>query len=660
MNFALIVLWTSLFLFGPTFAAKKSSVIPERREFLINNTLKPCDNFYDYVCSKTIDSFQLREDRSSHTFSFNDSSERILEKKKNFFRKLTMRKPTTDREKGLKNFYAACMDPKNRAKSEIQEIERVRKDLADIKSREDLMSWLEKAYLSGDNTGPISWGHIPNMDQPTKGDLYLEPEYISLPEKSYYKKDDVMKDFKKLATAFYKIFNKDNFSARADNLLKFETGLAESTPLPSEIRQIVNNRVFTTRDKLIQNFSNLRFNNLLSEVPSRTVIRDWFPETLKYLNEYFANEPLENIKDVLAYQLLNGYLDDSQPFFYKEKFDFEKKHLGGPNQRPTREERCTRITMSIFTKEIDFILLPEIFPGFPKEKFISLAEKIRESILKSLERNTWLSKDAKLEALNKIKKAKLQLVTPETEEQWDFLPAAEYSAQNSIQNAKMVAKVKIQKNLKNLRESLNPEIWHMGPLTVNAYYDPFNNKFVMPIGILQYPFYDPKLPLDENLAAVGSVIGHELGHGVDDQGSRYDSDGKQRQWMSMKDLAEFSNKSQLLVTQFEDAGHNGKLTLGENIGDLVGLTAAYQAASADPEFSKNSDRQKKFYEAYARVWCEVKRPKFIETFLKTNPHALGVARVNQQIKQQKGFKEAFQCKATDAMVLPEEKLVQIW
>lgn len=316
--------------------------------------------------------------------------------------------------------------------------------------------------------------------------------------------------------------------------------------------------------------------------------------------------------------------------------------------------------MHSYTKEIDAILMPRIFPDFPKEKFIALAEDIRKSILRSLENNTWLSKEAKAEAIKKIRLAKLQLVSPNNDKEWDFLPDAKYDSEKYLANGKKYSTLLQEKTLKEFREPNDPNRWGMGPLTVNAYYEASYNKFVMPIGILQYPFYDPRLSIDENYAAVGTVIGHELGHGVDDQGSRYDSDGKQRLWMTMKDLAEFSKRTELLVGQFEAAKHNGKLTLGENIGDLVGLTASYGAAAQDPEFLRSSERQRAFFVAYARLWCEVKRPKLIETFLKTNPHSLGVARVNEQVKQQTAFKEAFQCKESDPMVLPKDKLVRIW
>ena len=182
----------------------------------------------------------------------------------------------------------------------------------------------------------------------------------------------------------------------------------------------------------------------------------------------------------------------------------------------------------------------------------------------------------------------------------------------------------------------------------------------MPIGILQYPFYDPSLSDVQNVAAVGAVIGHELGHGIDDQGARYDSTGKQRQWMSESDLKNFSDRTNPLIAQFDAIGHNGRLTQGENIGDLVGLTAAYNVASKDPEFQKNPALQKELFLSFGRVWCTVARPKYEETRLKTDPHSLGFARVNEQVKQQPGFSQAFQCKANDPMVLSKEKLVKIW
>ncbi len=283
---------------------------------------------------------------------------------------------------------------------------------------------------------------------------------------------------------------------------------------------------------------------------------------------------------------------------------------------------------------------------------------MRESIINGLKKNTWLEPETRAKAILKMEKAKLYLVKPKNDKEWNFLPVKKFSDKNKLDNSKTFAKNVIEKQIYDIKNGANLVAWGMGPLTVNAYYDPSANKFVMPMGILQYPFFNAEGDLIENLGAVGSVIGHELGHGIDDQGSRYDEVGRLKQWMTMKDLKEFSSRGRKLVDQFNKAGHNGNLTLGENIGDLVGLTFSFNAAF--PKNDGSHAEQRTLFIAYARVWCNVMRPKAEENQLKTDPHALGWARINEQVKHQKAFAEAFQCKAGDKMTLPDSERVQIW
>jgi putative endopeptidase len=648
-----------IFLTSGVYAAP-SSDIPERREFPVNPEVNPCQDFYKYTCSKVKESFKLREDRSHHTFSFSDSAERLLTKKKDYFKTLATAKPESPREESLKNVYLACMDIKGRKKAEMAEVARVKNELLKkITTRDELLNQIANSYL-GTDSSPLSWGATANQDNSENNDLYILPDYLSLPEKSYYKKKDVIKDLRNLLVLFFKEVKSPKAAAQAQMILDFENGLAEVTPEPEQFRQIVNNRNPISRQELLKTFPHLGLDRLLSKVPETSVIRNWTPEAMAYTDKFLAEAPLENIKAIYLYNSLKGYLDDAYPKFYDKNFEFRKKHFGGPNVRPAREERCTRLVMSTFAKEIDSILVPKIFPNFPREKFVALAESIRSSIIDSLKENSWLTKDAKKEAIEKMKSARLQLVAPTTEKEWDFLPLAKYSSSNPIENFKTVSTVYRDKSLQELSEPTDKGRWQMGPLTVNAYYDPSYNSFVMPIGILQYPFYDPKLSDLQNAGAVGAVIGHELGHGIDDQGARYDSKGKQRQWMSMQDLKNFSDRTAPLITQFDSIGHNGRLTQGENIGDLVGLTAVYRLATKTKGFNESPEMQKELFLAYGRVWCSEARPKFEETQLKTDPHALGFARVNEQVKQQPGFAKAFQCKDSDPMVLPKEKQVRIW
>ena len=198
----------------------------------------------------------------------------------------------------------------------------------------------------------------------------------------------------------------------------------------------------------------------------------------------------------------------------------------------------------------------------------------------------------------------------------------------------------------------------MGPLTVNAYYSPPDNKFVLPIGILQYPLYDPTMPEEANFAAIGTIIGHELGHGIDDKGAQYDADGKLNNWMTPDDLKEFKSRGIMFVKQFEKVGHNGELTLGENVGDHVGLTFSYQAAF--PNGNATLEQNKTFYTQYGRVWCNVSRPKLDEVLRKTDPHSAGRERINQQVVHQQGFYDAFSCKAGDKMFIDPKDRIRVW
>ena len=180
----------------------------------------------------------------------------------------------------------------------------------------------------------------------------------------------------------------------------------------------------------------------------------------------------------------------------------------------------------------------------------------------------------------------------------------------------------------------------------------------MPIGILQYPFFVAEGDLVENLGAVGTVIGHELGHGIDDEGSKFDAQGKLRQWMTDQDIKKFQDRGSKMMDQFNKIGHNGALTQGENVADLVGLTFSYNAAFPNGN-GTNQDKQK-FFVAYGRLWCNVMREKAKEMQLKTDPHSLGYARINEQVKHQRGFHEAFSCKKSDALFLSENDRITIW
>ncbi len=640
-----------------------SSVIPEKREFPVNDAISPCENFYEHVCSKVNASFKLRDDRSSHTFAFSDSRERLLEKKKSYLKEIAEKKAKkaslSPRSDALATVYGACMNADAHKAEELERVKTLKAELEAVKTHADFVRFT----IGQNDLGRHSFvgaDSLVNFDKPEILDFAFFVNMKTLPERSYYLKKDVATDYKAILELFFTSIGEEKSLAKkhAEAVFKLESAFAKIDPLPAEMRDLYTKRSEIKKDKLLKLYPHLQLDSFLAKVPDGTLIRHMIPKSYAFVNKTLSTAKLEDLKALYLFQALNNLMDDAYPDFYKASFAFENKHLGGPDSRPTRDERCTMTVMDRYEKELDAEVLPLVFPNFPEEKFVALAEHVRKSIIDGVKTNEWLSEEGKKGAVEKIEKATLQLVKPKTEADWYFNPIVEYSESTPIANSEKLAAASQKRMFAELGEKRNRMRWYMGPLAVNAYYSAEDNQFVMPVGILQPPFYDPNLPETTNLGAVGAVIGHELGHGIDDQGAQMDADGKLRQWMSDKDVKNFQARGQKFIAQFDKAGHNGKLTLGENIGDLTGVTFAYRAAFPDGKGSVQEKRD--FFTQYARVWCGVHRPKFLEQRLKTDPHSLGYARVNEQVKNQAAFAEAFSCKKTDKMVLDAKDTVKIW
>lgn len=641
--------------------SKKSSEIPERRNFPTSTSAKACDNFFEYACGPAIDQFQLREDRSRHIFSFDDSAERLLHAKKDYLHSLTSMQSFNEKSQQLRDYYMSCMNKSARATEEKTLVQQALQDMNAIKTKKELALFLTQKSLKG-SYSHVQFGNIENLDNSNVYDFLIMPNLMaSMPDRSYYNNPELMKEFVGIVTEFFKITGLDNPAQRAQWVADFEKDMINNYPTPAERRSLWTKKAFATQAQL-RNFKNLELQDILKKVPAKTKIRNPTNEVFVFMDKAFERYSLDQLKSAYLFQTVNDIMDEAYPDHFKRVFAFQFKFLGGSPERSPLDERCTQDVMAKFTKEIDSQLFSQFFPNFDEAKFIALLEKVRGSIIEGLEKNTWLSKTSKTNAIKKVKMAKFQVVKPKNDKEWDFNPIGKYSPEQYIQNSRQLSQLLNEREFKRLPLPVDKDKWYMGPLTVNAYYDPTANKFVMPAGILQYPFYDPSLPEWVNLGAVGAVVGHELGHGVDDQGSQYDEHGKVRQWMTKEDVNTFHKRGEKLIAQFEAAGHNGKLTLGENIGDLVGVTFALNAAKKIMPLDPIAREQatKNFFLQYARAWCGVMRPKMVEMRLKTDPHALVWARVNEQVKHQADFAQVYQCKDGDKMHLSESERVTIW
>lgn len=638
-----------------------SSKIPEKREFPLNEKVSPCDNFHDYVCSSVESSFKLREDRSKHTFAFNDSAERLLLLKRKFLKNIKGEKKLSVRGEGLKNNFLACMNEKSGA---IEEKKWLSEFIVEVEGLTTIDTFrdIQIENLKKGRPSLIDIGEAENSMDPMVYDLYMGIKIMNLPDHSYYENEELVKAYRDLIIDFFKEIHpeaKDNdLAKRADSIIKLEKDFIKIYPKPEVRRQRWSEKRDISQAEFLKTYKNLKLESLLQLLPKTLVMRLPIPETLKFYSDILIPENLEGLKNYYLYSAGARVMDDAYPNHFKKSFEFRHKYFGGPEKRPVREERCTMAMMATYAKELDEILLPRLFPHFPEDKFRFVVDKVRKAIVSGINENNWLSAEAKNEAFLKMSTARLQLIKPQNEREWDFHPIVNYSRTTKIKNSELLSAAEFEKMLKIIAEPVNNDKWAMGPLEINAYYDATSNKFVMPLGILQFPFYDVKGSEIANLGSVGAVVGHELGHGIDDVGSRFDEKGRLRQWMTMKDLADFSKRTSRLVDQYAAVGQNGKLTLGENIADLVGVTFGYEAAF--PGGLGSIEDKKNFFISYARVWCAVIRPQMIENLLKTDPHSLGKNRINEPLKHQSGFAEAFQCKVGDKMFIPENERIKIW
>lgn len=658
--FSLLSIVFSKPIFGA--AVEPSSVIPDMRQFELNKSVNPCDDFHAYVCSNVENQFKLRDDRSAHTFSFDDSDERLLEKKKDFFKNIDREKKLSPRSAQFRDYYKSCMNEAASADEERELVKELTAEMDKVKTIDQFID-LNRENMTNDKWSVIGYDIMPNIDNPLIYDMTFDVGLMGLPEHSYYDNKELVAAFTNLMAEFFNTIypneSKEDHIKRAQAIVDFEKKFKETYPFPAEFRQRYTQPRKVSREDFLKNISKMKLENFFAKnVPKKTLLRDFIPESIAFLEKNLTQENLQVLKDMYVYRSARGFMDDAYPALFQKRWDFRHKFLGGPLTRSDRQERCTSGTMGAFTLELDQEMLHRLFPDFPKDKMKTVAEKIRATIISGIEKNQWLSEQSKKGAVEKIKTAKLQLVQPNTEKEWDFKPVVKMDPVHPYANSKTLAMQGHKRSFKKLREGVNQQAWGMGPLTVNAYYSPDKNKFVLPIGILQYPFFVKGGDVTENLGAVGAVVGHELGHAIDDQGAQFDSKGRLHQWMTDEDVKKFQERGMKMIQQFNKIGHNGNLTQGENVADLVGLTFAYNAAFPDGK-GKVEDKQK-FFVAYGRLWCTVMREKTKEMQLKTDPHSLGEARINEQVKHQAGFYEAYSCNKTNKLYLDEAERIRVW
>lgn len=568
-------------------------------------------------------------------------------------------------------WYAAFMDE---ARVEAAGAAPMKSQLEQIQSaatREDLARIMGQP--SGLGRGLFGTGIGADAKDPGRYAVYIGSGGLGLPDKEYYLKPsfaETKAKYQKYAATLLSLAGWPEPEKYAAEILAFETRLAEATWDRTELRDRDKTYHAMAPDEIAALAPGFSFRELLAAGGlghvKRIIVSDdtAFPKK----SAIFAATPLDVLKAWLAF----GTADASAPYLSKAfadaHFDFRTKTLSGQPEPLARWKRAVASTNAALGEDLGKIYVARYFPADSKKQMLELVANIRAALAERIDRLEWMGDATKQAAQRKLARITVKIGYPDTFRDYSALLVKPDDLYGNIERSNLL---EWQRDLDRLDQPVDRAEWHMPPQKVNAYYNPTLNEIVFPAAILQPPFFDPSADPAINYGGIGAVIGHEISHGFDDQGRKSDADGVLKDWWTAEDAENFKSRADRLVTQYAQleilpGEHvDGRLTLGENIGDSGGLNlalAAYQKSlngQPAPLIDSTTGIQRVFY-SWAQIWRTMIRKDALLKQLHSDPHAPTEARINGVVRNIDAWYQAFDVKPGDKLYLKPEERVKIW
>jgi len=585
----------------------------------------------------------------------------------------------SDQEKAV-FLYETIMDTISRNDQGISPILPYLEKVEAIENISDLQSYLiEMEPLGGGGFFGFGVGSDPKDSNRNVG--YLGAGGLGLPDRDYYLKDDEDSKNKrdlyiKHITRMLQYLGDDEVSAnnQAKQILAFETRLAEPKMDKVERRDARKRYNPTSINDLQKMVPTINWKNYFEGIGVKQIDTVIIGE-LKYMRELQKILKENNVSDwktLLRWDVFNGSAGMLSSEIEKANWDFYSKDLSGAKAQRPRDERALQTLNWTIGEALGKLYVDQKFPPEAKVK----AQKMIKNVILSFENRInalpWMSEETKVKAVEKLKATKIKIAYPDKWKDYSEMKITSVKEGGSyVQNMLNATKYNYNKDLSMLNKPVDKSEWFMAPQVVNAYFNPSYNEIVFPAAILQPPFYNYTADDAVNYGGIGAVIGHEISHSFDDSGSRYDKDGNLNNWWTDEDLTQFESLGKALADQYSaievlpDININGEFTLGENIGDLGGVLAAYDALqlSFEGDIPDNIDgytAEQRFFISWATVWRTKMRDEALKTRIKTDPHSPGMNRAVQPLLNIDAFYEAFNIKEGDKMYIAPENRVRIW
>ncbi len=654
-----------------------TSKLPPYNQFKasdVDATKNACGDFGGYVNGKWMASNPIPGDRTSWG-AFEMLAERSLAVQHQLVERAAADRNATGIEKMIGDFWATGMDE---AKINAQGITPLKSHLSAIDALTDSASvaeYLRTSAAKGENI-LFGFGPSPDFKDSSVNIAYAFQGGLGLPDKAYYFDADKKEKLEAYEKHIAKVLELSGIPAadaakQAKDVVAFETRLAKvsksSEELSRDAELSYNPVTLAQADKLTPNFPWTKFFESQG-VAAPKMFSLAIPAFHEEVGKMLGDTPVATWKSYLRFHTVDGASPFLSAPFVQENFDFYSRAMRGQKEMKPRWKRVLGTIEGESGEALGQLYVKVAFPAESKVRMEQLVQNLRDALKVRLEQLAWMSPETKKKALEKWASFTPKIGYPDKWRDWSGLKTSRTSYLGNILAGNAF---NYRVELAKIGQPVDKTEWGMSPQTVNAYYNPQQNEIVFPAAILQPPFFDPKADDPINYGGIGAVIGHEMIHGYDDQGSRFGPTGNFENWWTDADAKGFSALTDKLIAQFDGyeaapGKHvNGKLTLGENIADLGGINVAFDAmhhataGKPDPMID-GLTRDQRFFMNFGTVWRRNFTPKELEVRLVTDPHAPANFRAIGAPSNMPAFANAFQCKAGDAMVRDGDKRIQIW
>ncbi len=647
----------------------------------MDTTVHPGDDFFRYVNGRWYDQTEIPADKATWG-SFHELAKNTDLDVLNMLKEASENKKftsTSDEGKAV-NLFKTYLDTVKRTELGITPIQSDREAIKNIQTLADLNALIQKNIFNG---GVGLFGIYVGADalDSNKNVVYLYGASTGLGERDYYMLQDAeTKEIRKkylqhIQRMFVALENTQEEAAKkAAKVLEIETKIAEAELTRVEGRDDRKTYNPKTIEELKQLASTIDWTTFFNQTGLKAIDKVIVsqPKALARVNELLKNSQIEDIKTYLEWNLINGTASKLSPALEKANWEFYGKILSGAQQQLPIEERAVNVVNSNLGEALGKLYVEKKFPAEAKAKAKEMIENIITAYENRIKKMPWMAPATRQGALDKLAKLTIKIGYPDKWEDYSKLTVKSPDEKgNYYENIKAITKWNIQKNYEEYGKPVDKTKWGMPPQMVNAYFNPLYNEIVFPAAILQPPFYDYKADEAVNYGGIGAVIGHEISHGFDDSGARYNADGNLVDWWTPADLEQFTKLGKSLSAQysalqpFSGIYVDGDFTLGENIGDLGGVTAAYDGLqlylAKHPQGKIDGfTPEQRFFISWATIWRTKSRDEYIKNQVKTDPHAPGIYRSYVPLQNVDAWYDAFGITPQNKLYIAPEKRVRIW